>query len=122
MSRKRALRVPDYLEHMLDAISRIQDYVSQVGNEREFQSNHLVQDAVVRNLEVLGEAAQNIKVADPDFARRNSEVPWDLIYGMRNRIIHGYFDINLEVVWQTVNSDLPTLYNQIETLLHDQQR
>ncbi len=117
MKHKRDLRIADYLGHMLDAIQRIETYVQTVPDEAAFLSAAIVQDAVIRNLEVVGEAANNVRNADPAFASKYPTIPWDLIYGMRNRISHGYFDINLEVVWHTVKDDLPKLHVEITTLL-----
>jgi len=117
MRRKRDLRVADYLGHMLDAIQRIEAYAQTVPDQAAFLSAAIVQDAVIRNLEVIGEAANNVRTADPGFAVKYPKIPWDLIYGMRNRISHGYFDINLEVVWHTVKDDLPKLHKEIKALL-----
>ena len=117
MTGKDQLRIADYLSHILDAIQRIEHYLGSVAHQTAFMSDTLVQDAVIRNLEVIGEAANNVRSADPDFAARHPAIPWDLIYGMRNRISHGYFDINLEVVWQTVRQDLPALKAQVAALL-----
>lgn len=117
MTRKHELRVSDYLEHILDAIQRIERYVEPIRDEREFISAFIVQDAVIRNLEVIGEAANNVREADADYVAQHPSIPWDLIYGMRNRIFHGYFDINLDVVWQTIKDDLPKLRAQIRALL-----
>jgi uncharacterized protein with HEPN domain len=113
---RRALRVPEYLQHILDAIARATSYVS--GMElKAFEQDTRTQDAVIRSIEVIGEAANKVRSADPDFAARHPQVPWALMYGMRNRIVHDYFEIDLEVVWQTVHSDLPELSKQIAGLL-----
>jgi uncharacterized protein with HEPN domain len=117
MTRKRQLRAADYLEHILEAIQRIENYVAALPDERAFSSNNLVQDAVIRNLELIGEAAHKARTANPELATRDPSIPWNLIYGMRNRILHGYFDINLEVVWRTVKNDLPPLRDQLHKLL-----
>lgn len=113
MSRKRALRVADYFQHILDAIERIDGYVANI-NEQTFAQSPLVQDAVIRNLEVIGEAAINVRSLDSGAAAKYPE--WDQICGMRNRLTHGYFDINLEVVWRTIQKDLPKLRRHIGTM------
>lgn len=117
MRSKPELRLADYLDHIIDAISRIERYAALVAGEKEFQDSALIQDAIVRNLEIVGEAAQNVRRVAPDFAAEHADVPWELMYAMRNRITHGYFDINLPVVWQTVRKDLPVLAEQIRHLL-----
>ena len=111
------LRVRDYLDHMLDAIARIDRYVADVVDVDDFKRRTIVHDAVVRNLEIIGEAARNVRSADPAFAADHATIPWAAMAGMRNRITHGYFDINLGVVWQTVRNDLPHLRNEIAALL-----
>ena len=105
----KASRVPGYLEHILSAIKRIERHVTDV-DEISFLQSELLQDAVVRNIEVIGEAANNIQQVDPSFANAQSEVPWQVMYAMRNRLSHGYDKIDFEMVWKTVCNDLPTLY------------
>ena len=68
-------------------------------------------------VQIVGEAANRTRLADPEFAARFPEVPWDAIYGLRNRIVQDYFEVDLEIVWQTVQQDLPSLRRQIEELL-----
>jgi len=109
------LRVPDYLGHILDAIQRIRRYTHGM-SEQDFFENEQVQDAVLRNIEIIGEAARNIVKSDPQFAALHSEVPWEEIYLMRNRICHGYFSIDLEIVWHTVQQYIPELEQQIQCL------
>lgn len=62
---------------------------------------------------MIGEAANKIRTAAPDFAAQYPEIPWDLIYGMRNRIVHDYFEVDLEVVWRTIKQDLPSLRQRV---------
>jgi uncharacterized protein with HEPN domain len=109
---KDSLRVPDYLGHMLQAIQRITRYTEGTA-ELAFLENELVQDAVMRNIEIIGEAARNILRHHPDFAAQHSEVPWEDIYLMRNRVSHGYFSVDLEIVWKTLKRDFPELEQQI---------
>jgi uncharacterized protein with HEPN domain len=70
--------------------------------------------SLVRLLEVIGEATRGIS---PSFRTGHPEVPWEKMVGMRDRLIHGYFDINLDVVWETVTKDLPPLIDQLERIL-----
>jgi uncharacterized protein with HEPN domain len=91
-------RLPDYLGHILEAIERIQHYVDAM-DEVGFLGSKLVQDAVIRNLEVIGEASRNIERAHPDFAAAHPELPLALANDMRNALSHGYFKVDLGIVW-----------------------
>jgi uncharacterized protein with HEPN domain len=108
-------RTTEYLGHMLEAIHRINAYVT--GLDRvAFDADTRTQDAVIRNLEVIGEAARNIQ-HDPDFVAAHPEVPWALAYRMRNALSHGYADIDLGTVWNTARTNLPKLASQLLALL-----
>jgi len=72
-----------------------------------------LQDAVVRNIEILGEASNNLMKRFPEFISAHPEVPWEAIYYMRNRIIHGYVSIDYELVWFVITKDLPELQKQL---------
>jgi uncharacterized protein with HEPN domain len=109
-------RIREYLQHILEAIDRATSYISEM-DFAAFERDTRTQDAVIRSVEIIGEAAKRVRSADPEFAARHSAIPWDVMYGMRNRIVHDYFEIDLKVVWQTVLSDLPTLRQQITTLV-----
>ena len=104
----KVLRVTDYIEHILSAIDRINRHIADV-ELHQFLSSELIQDAIIRNLEVIGEAANNIKRVDPVFATKYSEIPWQVMYAMRNRLSHGYEKVDNEMVWNTVCNDLPAL-------------
>ena len=112
MTRKRALRIPEYLQHILDVIDRATSYVTDM-DIKAFEADTRTQDAVLHSLQVIGEAANKIRTAAPDFAAQYPEIPWDLIYGMRNRIVHDYFEVDLEVVWRTIKQDLPSLRQRV---------
>lgn len=116
MSKLDTLRIPDYPNHILEAICRIEKYTADV-TETGFLTNSLVQDAVSRNFEIIGEASRNIERYHPVFAKANSNVPWSDLYTMRNRISHGYFSVDLEIVWKTIERDLPPLAKEIALLL-----
>jgi len=111
-------RTTEYLGHMLDAIHRINAYVTGL-DRLAFDTDTRPQDAVIRNLEVIGEAARNIQQRDPDFVAAHPEVPWALAYRMRNALSHGYADIDLGTVWNTARTNLPKLESQLLTLLSD---
>lgn len=78
-----------------------------------FLNSKLVQDAVIRNLEVIGEASRNIERVHPEFAAAHPEIPLALANDMRNALAHGYFKVDLEIVWKTIQSSLPDLHAQI---------
>jgi uncharacterized protein with HEPN domain len=112
---KKQLRVPDYLDHILLAVGRINAYTEDM-DEVGFLHNQMVQDAVIRNIEVIGEAARNIQKHHPEFVGLHPDVPWEYMYLMRNRVSHGYFSVDLEVVWKTVELDIPELEEQIRQI------
>ena len=102
-----------YLKHIRDALAKIESYTAE-GRERFF-ADSMVQDAVIRNLEIIGEAARNLS---PNFIKRqNPEIPWRSIIALRNVLIHEYFRVDLELVWRIVRRRLPTLKRHIETSL-----
>ena len=105
-------RVGDYLEHMERAIARIRRYLAGLDRD-SFLASEEKQDAVIRNIEIIGVAAQSIRRRYPEFAARHAEIPWGGIYGMRNAVAHGYFSVDLEIVWRTVQRDLPELERQV---------
>jgi uncharacterized protein with HEPN domain len=105
MSRDSRLRVLD----ILDAIDRIASYVEGMSYEG-FLADRKTQDAVTRNIEIIGEAARALP---EDFKGRHTRIPWDDIVGMRNVIVHQYFGILPDVVWDVITNELPTLRSQI---------
>jgi uncharacterized protein with HEPN domain len=110
------LRLHDYLDHILQAILRIDHYTEEL-TEITFLEDNKTQDAVIRNIEVIGEAAGSVRRNFPDFVKQNDAIPWGDIYLMRNRVAHGYFSVDLEIVWATIQTDLPDLATQIRALL-----
>ena len=113
---KKALRVPDYLGHIVDAIDRVLRYTEGL-DESGFLGNEMIQDAVVRNIEIVGEAAKNIERVDSSFAAAHSEVPWQQMYTMRNRLSHGYDTIDYEIVWNLIQEDLLALQSLVKAAL-----
>ena len=93
----KALRLPVYLGHILEAIERIEEYVSDM-DEMAFLGSKLVQDAVCRNIEVIGEASNNIMRAAPAFAAQHDHIPWQVMYAMRNQVSHGYDKVDFDIV------------------------
>ena len=112
----KALRAADYLGHILQAIERIGRYTKDM-DEAGFLNSELVQDAVLRNIEILGEAANNILRVAGDFAAAHTDIPWQVMYTMRNRVSHGYEQVDLEIVWGTVQGDQPVLHRQVQAAL-----
>lgn len=103
-----------YLRHMLDAIERIESYIKGCSYE-DFLHNLLLQDGVIRQLEILGEAAGNVSNA---FQQANYLIPWGQMIGIRNRLIHAYFNVDITVIWDTVQNDLTPLKAMIEKTLN----
>ena len=112
-------RLPDYLQHIALAIQRIQRYVGGL-SDTAFAADDKTQDAVLRNIEVIGEAARNVQRHHADYAAAHAEVPWALMVGMRNRVSHGYFAVDWDLIWATVQQDLPALLSQVNALLIEQ--
>jgi uncharacterized protein with HEPN domain len=108
-------RLSDYLDHMRQAIVDAQSFTEGMA-QADFLQDKRTQHAVVMSLIVLGEAATKVMDQHPDFAEQHKHVPWRSMRGMRNRIAHGYFDINLEMVWDTVQTALPALKSQLGAL------
>ena len=110
-------RARDLLEHIAHAIDRINDYTKS--GEEEFLESVLIQDAVIRNLEIIGEASRGIEKRFPEFAERHPGIPLRSAYEMRNALSHGYFKVDLAIVWRTIESDLPGLRGQILKILEE---
>lgn len=117
MSQEEEPRLQDYLEHILEAIRRIEQYSSGL-NETAFLEKSLVQDAVIRNFEIIGEASRNIDRRYPDYRIRHPEVPWLSVYEMRNAVAHGSFRLDLKMVWRMIGIDLPNLKSTVDRLLN----
>lgn len=101
------------LRHILDAVREAEAFVE--GRSRaDLEANHMLSLALVRLLEIIGEAARGI--SEP-VRQANPEVDWNKMAGMRDRLIHGYFDINLDIVWETVTQDLPMLISRVERIV-----
>jgi uncharacterized protein with HEPN domain len=114
-------RVEDYLGHIAEAIARATGYVEPLPGIEAFRQNPLVQDGVVRNIEIIGEAANQIARVAPEFIAQHPELPWAEMRNMRNIVIHAYFNVDLTTVWRTVQEDFPKLNQQVEHLLNQRQ-
>jgi len=109
-------RAKDYLLHMLDALDAILKYTTGV-NQEGFFTNQMLQDAVVRNIGIVGEAAKQLLDVAPEFSTKHPEIPFAQVYSMRNRVIHGYATVDPMTVWDSVRVDVPELRKQIGQVL-----
>lgn len=108
-------RLPDYLDHIQHAAKDARSFVEGLGKD-DFLTDKRTQQAVIMSLIVIGEAATKLMDGYAEFTQRHANVPWRSMRNMRNRMAHGYFDINLEVVWETVEEWLPALLLQLPAL------
>ena len=110
-------RAEDYLEHIVQAIDFIISFTQETDSAAVLKHDYKTQSAVIRNIEIIGEAATRIQQQSPDCVKAHPELPWIQMRNMRNRMIHNYFDIKIDVVWATIKDDLPLLKQQIAALL-----
>lgn len=104
-----------YLHHIVDSIDKINGYIDNCDFEK-FTKNTMMLDAVLRNFEIIGEASNNLS---DDFKNEHDEIDFRSAASIRNRLIHGYDDVNLEIVWNTVKKDLPEMKKAIEKILNN---
>jgi uncharacterized protein with HEPN domain len=102
-----------YLRHILDSIARIELYLQGV-DETAFQQHDMAQDAVIRQLEIIGEA---VKRLSPELCDQHPQIPWSDIARMRDKLIHGYFGVDIDKVWLTTQDDLPVFKAQVNEML-----
>jgi uncharacterized protein with HEPN domain len=104
-----------YCNDILEAIDRIERYTGSIGFE-EFLQDTKTQDAVIRNLEIIGEAVKNLPAR---FREAHSGVGWRAVAGMRDKLIHHYFGVDMRIIWETARTDLPRFRKQIKTILRE---
>jgi uncharacterized protein with HEPN domain len=101
-----------YLENILEAISKIENFTSGI-SRFEFERNVMMQDAVIRNIEIIGEATKKIT---KQFKQLYPEIPWQDMAGMRDKLIHDYLGVDIYVIWKTIELDLPLLKEMISKI------
>jgi uncharacterized protein with HEPN domain len=106
-----------YLKHILDSITRIDEYVKNV-EYKDFMKNNLVQAGVIREIEIIGDASKRLT---NEFKERYSDIPWKNIAGMRDKLIHDYFGVDLDAVWVTLEKDISIINIKIKAILLEEQ-
>ena len=101
-----------YLRHMLEAAQQATSYVTEMTLEA-FKADKRTQQATIFNVMVLGEAATKLCTKHSDIPARFPDIAWNAMRGMRNQLVHGYFDINLDIVWNVTQTELPKLIDQL---------
>jgi uncharacterized protein with HEPN domain len=103
---------------MLEALQLVRAYTKGLSKE-DFLNDRKTQQAVILNIQIVGEAATRLGECAPEVVARHPEVDWKGMRGMRNRLAHGYFEINLDVVWDTVQLSLPALEERVRGMLRE---
>jgi uncharacterized protein with HEPN domain len=103
-----------FIKHILDSINDVEEYTKNISNKEKFFQKKVVCDAVIRKIEIMGEAVKNIPLS---FRNKYPKIPWKGVAGMRDKLSHLYFDIDLNRVWNVVKEDIPKLKKQIKEIL-----
>ena len=103
-----------YLHHIFDAITRIEEYVLDL-TEEDFNQSYLVQDGVIRQIEIIGEATKQLST---ELREKHAQIPWRDIVGMRDKLTHQYFGVDIGEVWLTAKEDIPTLKEEVEKIVN----
>lgn len=111
-------RLPDYIDHIQQAAADVCSFVEGLAKD-DFLTDKRTQQAVIMSLIIIGEAATKVMESYASFTQTHPEVPWRNMRGMRNRMAHSYFDIDLNVVWETAQEWLPELLKQLPAVRHD---
>ena len=111
-------RLPDYVDHIQQAAADVCSFVQGLAKD-DFLADKRTQQAVIMSLMIIGEAATKAMEGYAGFAQAHPEIPWRNMRGMRNRMAHGYFDIDLHVVWETTQEWVPELLKQLPAVRQD---
>jgi uncharacterized protein with HEPN domain len=110
--------VLDFLGDAITAIDRVAEYLAGVADVAALEADSRTLDAIVLNIQNLGESARCIERIAPDVVATHASIPWSDMIGMRNKLAHGYFAIDASIVWETATRDLPGLRAQLEALMN----
>jgi len=105
-----------YLDDIIVAIEKIEEYSKRVPSYREFSKNNIVIDAVIRNLEIIGEAVKNLPY---ELKRKHHYIEWKKIAGLRDILIHAYFGVDIKIVWDVIVNKLPELKESVRKILKE---
>jgi uncharacterized protein with HEPN domain len=106
----------DYLRHILDEINYLDDQIHGLSKE-EFLQDETLRRAFVRSLEIIGEATKKLP---PEIREKHSHIDWRAMAGMRDRLIHNYFGVDYDIVWDVLTNKIPSLRNRIQKIIHDE--
>jgi len=107
-----------FLQHILDNINKIEDFSKNI-SKTELKENYQKQYAIIKGIEIIGEATKNIS---KNFIEKNPQVPWREIIGTRDKMIHHYFGIDLDIVWKIIKEELPQLKKQIMEIIKQNEK
>ncbi|MEA1993647.1 MAG: DUF86 domain-containing protein [Euryarchaeota archaeon] len=107
-----------YLRHILDAITKIEEYTQGI-KYKEFMEDNLIQDGVIRQIEIIGEATKRLS---KEIRKRHPEIPWRDMTGMRDKLIHNYLGVDIDAVWDTVERDIPSLKTELRNLIKKEEK
>jgi uncharacterized protein with HEPN domain len=102
----------DLIDDILICLSKIQEYIDRLSYD-DFVNDHKTQDAIIRNIEIIGEATKRLST---EITEKYSNIPWEMIAGTRDRLIHGYFGVNIDIVWEIATIDVPDLEQEIKKI------